>query len=208
MTDESGSFELVAKPADRAGGSEQLLDTLNIDVPISVAADDTIFFYQVLGDTQRDIFALRPDGTIDTLVQERHNERSPSVSPNGNWFAYVSDETGRDEIYVQPYPTTGQRWRVSSDGGAESRWAPDGSAIYFRSGDALMEAAVEYTSGFSSGQPRVLFRGPYTLDLFGNPGFDVAPDGRFLMVRGETAGPTTLKVVVNWFDELERSGGD
>jgi dipeptidyl aminopeptidase/acylaminoacyl peptidase len=97
-------------------------------------------------DAQRDIFALKPDGTIESLVTDRHNERSPSVSPDGKWFAYVSDETGRDEIYVQPYPITGQRWRVSIDGGAEPRWAPDGSAVYFRNGEALLDSAIRATT--------------------------------------------------------------
>jgi hypothetical protein len=119
------------------------------------------------------------------------------------WFAYVSDESGRDEIYVQPYPITGQRWRVSVDGGAEPRWAPDGSAVYFRNGDALLEAPVSLTPEFSSAPPVELFRGPFVLDGFGNPSYDVAADGkRFVMVQGEQTRPARLRVVVNWFDGL------
>ena len=202
-TDTLDTFELYAKPADRSGGAQKLTETLSVDIPISVAADDTIFFYQVNADTQRDIFTLKPDGSVETLVAERHNERSPSVSPDGRWFAYVSDETGQDEVYVQPYPTTGQRWRVSSDGGTEPRWAPDGSAIYFRNAEALLEAAVTLAPEFLPAAPVELFRGPYVLDDFGNPNFDVARDGKhFLMVRGEPTEAARLSVVVNWLASL------
>ena len=65
-----------------------------------------------------------------------------------------------------------------------------------------MEARVKLRPEFSSERAQVLFRGPYVLDSFGNPNFDVAPDGRFLMVRGEPTEPAELKVVLNWFDEL------
>jgi len=103
----------------------------------------------------------------------------------------------------QPYPTTGQRWRLSNAGGAEPRWAPDSSPIYFRNGEALLEASVSLTPDFSSSSPVELFRGPYVLDDFGNPNFDVSPDGKsFLMVQGEPAEPARLRVVVNWFDGL------
>ena len=80
-----------------------------------------------------------------------------------------------------------------------------GSAIYFRKGDALLEASVSLTPDFSVASPVGLFRGPFVLDGFGNPNFDVSPDGQhFLMVKGEPTEPARLRVVVGWFDQLSR----
>ncbi len=80
-------------------------------------------------------------------------------------MAYISDESGRAEVYVRPYPDPGGRWQVSLDGGTEPRWSPTGREIFYRSGDRMMAAAVKTQGGFEVGSRTQLFEGPY--DQFG-----------------------------------------
>jgi dipeptidyl aminopeptidase/acylaminoacyl peptidase len=120
----------------------------------------------------------------------------PALSPDGRWLAYVSDETGRQEVLVRPLAGTG-RWQVTSDGGSAPRWSPDGARLYYWHGDQFVEAAVRTAGTFEVGAVRVLFRGA---DYAQHPlwtNYDVHPDGQhFLMVRAATADRAVL--VMNW----------
>ncbi len=146
------------------------------------------------------------------FAQERFNEGWASFSPDGRWLAYMSDETGKGEIYVQPFPGPGGKWQVSSGGGNYPIWARSGRELFYANGDKLMTAAVAASPTFSSGTPQVLFEkatllmfmtlgvGPY----FAKP-YDVAPDGKaFLIVKQSVSSPTQINVVLNWFEELKR----
>ena len=130
------------------------------------------------------------------------------MAPDGQWLAYASDESGRPEIYVRPFPNVDDgRWQVSTDGGAEAAWSHNGSELYYRNGDRMMRVAVDITSTFSYGPPEVLFEGHYDTHRARN--YDVARDGRFLMVKDVTPGDRTsarqhLMIVQNWDEELER----
>lgn len=133
------------------------------------------------------------------------------ISPDGRWMAYTSDESGRVEVYVRPFPGPGERWQVSTDGGVEPIWARDGRELFFRLGDALMSAGVEPRGrALRTTVPRRLFEGRYlrVLDLSSAVAavYDVSPDGRrFVMIQGsEEAPPSQLQVVIHWFDELKR----
>jgi hypothetical protein len=89
------------------------------------------------------------------------NETAPQFSPDGRWLAYISDESGRDEIYVQPYPGPGGKWEISTEGGTEPVWNPNGQELFYRSGDKMMAVDVTTQLGFAAGKPRMLFEGPY-----------------------------------------------
>ena len=83
--------------------------------------------------TPRDLFALSPDGDTLTLVASPFNERIPKLSPDGRWLAYSSDESGRQEIYVRPFPNTGDaKWQVSTNGGYFPMWAHSGGELFYR----------------------------------------------------------------------------
>jgi len=122
-------------------------------------------------------------------------------SPDGKWVAYESDETGRSEIYVVPYPGPGGRSQVSTDGGTQPRWNRNGREMFFRSGDKMMAVDVETGAAFRAGSPKMLFTKV-------SEDYDVAPDGkRFIMLKPAAAAesaPIELHVIVNWFDELRR----
>jgi len=128
-------------------------------------------------------------------------ESEPAFSPDGRWIAYRSDESGRLEIYVTPYPGPGGRWQISTQGGTEAVWARDGRELFYRSGDKMMSVAVDAGREFRAGTPRLLFEGRY------HDTYDVAPDGqRFLMIAESERdlGETRLQVVLGWFGDLRR----
>ena len=160
----------------------------------------------------RDVYAVRPgrDTTAIPLLTDPFNEYGAALSPDGKWLAYTSDESGRDEIFVRPFPgTSGGRWQASTAGGAAARWAHSGRELFFEapSGDMMM---VPVTPGptFTPGAPQRVF--PLGSGLIGSsvvPLYDLTPDDkRFVMVRlaavNQAPGAGQLVVVENWFTEL------
>lgn len=139
------------------------------------------------------------------FLQTRFIETFPAFSPNGRWIAYTSDESGRWEIYVRPYPGPGGKWRVSTDGGEESRWSQSGQELFYRFGNRWMAVKVDSGDEFSAGKPYVLFEGPY-INIQGYS-YDVSPDGqRFLVVEGseQELAVGQVHVITNWLEELKR----
>jgi serine/threonine-protein kinase len=157
-----------------------------------------------------DILALPggSEGPPVELVATPAGEYTPALSPDGRWLAYVSNETGRLEVYVQPFlATDGARWLVSRNGGTEPLWAPGGTELFYRN-LMLDMIAVEYTADtiFTPGVQTVLFpAAQYRSNNFHRV-YDVTPDGqRFIMVRSETIDHGELIWVQNWFTELRRA---
>lgn len=132
---------------------------------------------------------------------------SAQFSPDGRSLAYISDRTGRFEVYVQSFPDAGEVRQISNDGGTEPVWAPSGRELFFRHGEKMMVVDVTAAPAFSTSRPRVLFEVRYEVSCLvpGMRFYDVSPDGqRFLMVKGDTqAAPRQLRLVVNWFEELK-----
>ena len=123
-------------------------------------------------------------------------------------MAYLSDESGRQESYVRPYPGPGRKWQISTDGGTEPVWNPNGRELFYRNGNKVMAVDIATEPVFAAGKPRLLFTGDYMRTSRGIPNYDVSRDGRrFLMVQPsaqENATPTQIIVVLNWFEELKR----
>ena len=147
----------------------------------------------------------------EPLVSTPFNEWGGALNPAGDWVAYTSDEPGRYEVFVEPYPRSGQRWQVSTDGGEEPYWADDGSVLYYRSGTRLMSAPILPGPGFRVGVPEVFVQEERWLNV-GGRSYLLSPDGaRALMIlRPEERTTDRLHVVENWFEELRRlatSGG-
>ena len=160
-----------------------------------------------------DLAAVRMNGdtTPVALVATQYNERSPSLSPDGRWLAYASDESGRDEVYVRPFPETARaKWQVSLRGGTAPLWAHSGRELFYRdpAGD-MVAAAITTQPTFAVGRQTVLFPGgAFRLDQ-SHRAYDVSPDDRrVLLVRERGGGErTTLILVDNWFQELKAKVG-
>jgi serine/threonine-protein kinase len=147
------------------------------------------------------------DATPQVFVDRAGSQENPSVSPNGAYVAYQSNESGRYQIYVQPFPTGAGQWQVSLSGGGEARWSADGNKLWFRSyGNVLMEVDVKYEAGrFTYSEPREVFKGdPIAVDL--TLGFAPLDDGnRFIATRrvpDPDGSVPSITVVQNWFAEF------
>ncbi len=123
------------------------------------------------------------------------------------WLAYDSDESGRNEIYVLPFPGPGRKWQVSTDGGTLPRWNPQGGELFYQTPDnKMMVVNVATSPTFSAGRPEVLFEGLERFFVFDSP-FGVAPDGQhFIAIQPvEPEVPSTqIHVILNWFEEVKR----
>jgi dipeptidyl aminopeptidase/acylaminoacyl peptidase len=143
------------------------------------------------------------------IAKSSFDERWGRFSPDGRWLAYVSDESGVDQIYVQAFPGPGSTVQVSTDGGREPVWSPDGKELFFTSGDRWLEAEVRTQPTFSAAPPRLLLEARYERPAGPIPNYDLSPDGqRLLTVKGSAPENATsqITVVPNWFDELRRLG--
>jgi len=228
QSNKEGPPNLFWQQADGSGGLERLGTSDFNQSPVSWSSDGQLLaFTETNPTTAQDIWVLRmsdpstssgqaPSASsgqgrkAQPFLRTRFTEGSPQFSPDGRWLAYVSDESGRREIYVQPYPGPGGKWQISADGGTEPAWNRNGRELFYRNGDKMMVVEITTQPGFVAGKPRMLFEGPYmqvpspqTINAY-----DVSPDGqRFLMVKeseqAQTA-PTQVNVVLNWFEELKR----
>jgi len=193
-----GTSAIVRRPADGSGPPETLLTSSAGLVPTSWNSRTGELAYF---DQASDIWILKPGGTPARLIASAHNERSGMFSPDGRWLAYVSDETGAYQVYVVPYPGPGRKIAVSIDGGMSPIWSADGKELFFRRGGRMMSASMTSPST-GAGTPVMLFDGPFTMDFMGHQRYDVAHDGRFLMV--EDAGDFRFIVVQAWTEEVRK----
>ena len=209
----AGRTSLSWKRADGTGSSEQFPSS---GVPSSWSRDGKIAFVDGSPVTGADIWVgdvNAADRPAQPLVQTPAIERFPIFSPDGKWLAYTSNESGREEVYVQPYPGPGPRVPVSTDGGMAPTWRGDGAELFYivlTNSDIIVMNAVPVSasaSGFSPGTPRKLFEGRY-VNSGPARGYDVAPDGRrFIMnLRVDPPPPprTDLVLVEDWLEELKR----
>ena len=209
-----GPSNIYSKAADGTGGVERVTTSDGNQTPLSWSADGQSLVIYDFSNGQGDLALVsfgaenETEGLIETQGADIHGE----VSPDGRWMAYASNESGQFEVYVRPFPDVDDgRWQISRDGGTSPVWAPDGQELFFRAaaaGSDVMVVAVETEPTFSPGNPEILFSAPYRIS---GPGrgrpWDVAADGRFLMVRESAAGQNTeatprIVMVQNWFQEL------
>ena len=141
----------------------------------------------------RDIAVLDvATGKSNVFLKTSFREGGAQFSPKGDWIAYVSDESGRAEVYVQSYPGPGGKQLVSSGGGSEPMWNRNGRELFYRSQDRMMAVPVSTADGFSIGRPQMLFERRYASTQLPQtaPYYDVTSDGqRFLMVKEAETSP-------------------
>jgi dipeptidyl aminopeptidase/acylaminoacyl peptidase len=141
-------------------------------------------------------------GTARAVANSSYKENQARFSRDGRWLAYVSDESGRDEVYVQPVDGNGARLQVSVDGGSSPLWSPNGNDLYYvEKASQLARVSIDLrASPPDIGRPQKILEGRYVWDRYGN--YDITPDGQgFVFIRrtDDSDPPATLRVLINWF---------
>jgi len=205
-----GLGTLYWQASDGSSVAERIITSDYQRAPTSFSPDGQLLaFMEQTPETGLDLWVLNlADRKAQPFLKTPYEETASRFSPDGKWIAYSSDESGRREIYVQPYPGPGGKRQISTDGGQEPVWNPAGGELFYRGGKKIMAVDIDTESGFSTGTPRLLFEGPYLPTSASFPFYDVSPDGqRFLMlkpVESEASAPTQIHVVLNWFEELKQ----
>jgi serine/threonine protein kinase len=207
-----GFRNVWVKAVDGTGDEQQLTRGENVQTPLSWSPDGNhLLYYDANPDAGFDLWVVSiADGKARPLVTSALTQSEAQWSPDGRWIAYSSDESGREEVYVVPFPVTGQRWRASTDGGSEPLWSHDGRELFYRGGRTVWAVDVGTSPAFSVGTPRALFADTFTPSPNGSTGYSVSKDGkRFLFAQPVQPDPpiTQIQMVVNWFTELRRAAG-
>jgi eukaryotic-like serine/threonine-protein kinase len=216
-SDRFGVTNMFRQASDGSGEPERLLPSDRLQMAVCFPSAERLLFSASVPGQHRDIHALFLDGTrrAEPLIHGPANELTADVSPDGQWIAYDSDESGQFEVYVRSYPDPygGGRWQISDGGGRQPLWSYDGTELYYRDYyGAMMAASVTLDPTFTPGPVVTLFenRGYTGAGAQGSGRtYDLAPDGsRFLMIKMpeslDDEPPASLVVVLNWFEELNR----
>jgi serine/threonine-protein kinase len=210
-TDRKGqNTTLWSQPADGSGAAQELVAAPGKDVWEGMLTPDSRTVVYRTGSTGlADIWyrRLSADTAEHGIATTPFNEFGPRVSPDGRWVAYQSNESGSNEVVVRPFPGPGAQFPVSVGGGTTPIWSRDGRRIFYANGNKLLAATVGTSPTFSVTARDVLFEGNYNLaGAGGHANFDVAPDGKsLLMLRPIIAGGEQIVVIPNWAAELRAS---
>ena len=222
-SDRAGRSNLYVQSADGTGPVERLTEEDTTQWATAIAPDGRIVGTEFGSVTSFDLFAVpfasraaRPDGSTpvvartESLLREPLAQSNADVSPNGRYIVYQSNESGRFEVYVRPFPNLrGGKWQISTDGGTRPVWGRNGRELFFADGSqAVMAVPVETSGPFSWGNAAKLFGGvPFTVGVVFR-GFDVSENGRrFLMLKEQSEAsaktpPPRIVVALNWIEEL------
>ena len=207
-------FEGVSTVTVDGSGEEKRI-TPNIGTPAlpsSWSPDGKRIAYMRLS-LDPDIFIIAAEGGQSPepfLANEGTEEANPMFSPDGRWIAYDSNESGRGEVYVRAYPGPGGKWQISNGGGQDPLWSPDGKALYYLNLAPTREVyrvPVETQPTFRAGRPEKIYEGEMVRPSAWVSNWDVSPDGRkfvFVRVSEDQPRPKTVRVVLNWFEQLRR----
>jgi eukaryotic-like serine/threonine-protein kinase len=213
MAESNRTFAIKWKSADGSGPEETLIGSQNYaQVPVSWSPDGKFLAYTSVGGpvfSGERIWILPLEGKheLQEFAKTGFREGAARFSPDGHWMAYTSDESGRSEVYVQPFPGPGGKWQISVEGGNWPVWARSGRELFYLNGSKIMSVGVTTQPSFATSTPRLLTDVPMQTSNFyaGNGEFDVSPDGQhFLFIKArENALPTEMRVVLNWDEGLK-----
>ena len=212
QTRRQGNVDIFSRAADGTGEPASLAGTEAGERPYDWSADGKYLLYTVEGPQGSDLWYLdqKEDGSgfePAPFLQTASNLRAPKFSPDGRFVAYTSDESGRYEINVQPFPEGRGKWQASIDGGMQPRWRRDGKELFYVQGDTLMAVEVTSAPNFSPGEVRPLFNDANLVPANANQVmYDVAAEGqRFVLtaaVESEQSNTPSIHVVQNWYEEF------
>ncbi len=210
-TRETNTPNLFWKLSNGSGPAERLTTSDNAQFASCISPDGKIVvFHERRDQTGGDIWTmpLEGDGMPELYLQTPFDEASAVLSPDGRWLCYTSDESGMEQVYVRPFPDTGGKWLVSTDGGNHPLWGPAGDELFYEQAGTIMVTKVT-TEGptFRVDRPKALFDDPFVFAPFFRP-YDVSDDGLTFVLITENSDRdvdrTQITFVFNWFEELKQ----
>ena len=216
----TGAFDLYSKSANGTG-PEQLLIKMGTPAgwPEDWSQDGRLLLYQIPGaKTGQDLW-IAPQPSEGTggdrkpfpYLQTEFDEKHGRFSPDAHWVAYTSNESGRDEVYVQSLPLSGAKFQISAGGGTEPQWRKDGAELFYIAEDGTLTAVPVKLAGSTSeplqvGQPKRLFPVPVLDTFIVQRSYEVSKDGQRFLMRALAGGATAppLTVVLNWQTQLKK----
>jgi len=205
-TTRSATFNLMLRPLDMSQPEQVLLEREYNLRTADWTSDGTLVFRVQIPDKGMDLMHWSDqadESTIETLLDGESDEISPAVSPDGRWLAYVSNQSGRDEVYVTAFPRPGGVVQVSVAGGSNPAWSPDGSELFYFQRDEFIAVSITTVPMFRVAGRRTLFEGSFRQYRWQRQ-YDVHPDGEhFVMILDPPGGH--LEVILNWFEDLKNS---
>ena len=208
FTGQRGRRHLFRVRADGSEPPESLWESVHHMHVSDWSPDGRWIVFDVDLGPQFDVWLLDMEGASEArpLLESRFTEYGERVSPDGNYLAYVSDESGREEVYVQRFPALGDKRLISNEGGAQPVWSRDGRRLFYRSPTHVMAVEVKLGPPFDVSAPETIIADTFS----GNPGgahtfYDVMSDGKLVMLDdGGVQERFYVNVVVNWAEELKR----
>jgi serine/threonine-protein kinase len=204
----NGAWNLFWTPADGKGEIEQLTRLQDWCFPSSFAPDGSVIAFDRNRSGARDLdielLPLAGDRTPRPFLATPSDERAAAFSPTGRWIAYQSDETGRNEVYVRPYPGPGAKRTISTDGGLNPVWTSDRELLYLKGSRKVMAVDVRIAPDFRAQTPRLLFEAPFEPE---DSLFDAVPGNQRIIAVQEPESatpPRQLVVIPDWLAEMER----
>jgi Tol biopolymer transport system component len=210
QSSKGGPMNLFRMPADLSGPEQQLTKGDNDANPGSWSPDGKELVFDVQDAINASDIWVMPANDFSKArpwLRTTASEARARFSPNGRWLAYVSNETGRFEVYVRPFAGPGGKQQISTEGGLEPLWAPTGKELFYRSGRKMMVVEVTTDSSFTKNAPRLLFEGQFVGPNIPIGRSAISPDGeRFLMLEPvDSSQPANqMNIVLNWSEELKK----
>jgi eukaryotic-like serine/threonine-protein kinase len=207
---ENSEESLCTASADGSGKTQPIL-TVASSYGFSVSPDQKSILFAKRSEAGtfeiwRAVF--QKDARPEPFLATQFNELAPQISPDGRYVAYQSDESGRYEVYVRPYPAGDGRWMISTNGGTTPKWSARGDELFYLQNDTLMAVSIQTHPSFRLNVPHALFSGKAvnsSMVVFNSPLYDVAPDGkRFAVIRDGRVGPRSIVAEQDWLAKAEK----
>lgn len=201
---------IIIKEADGTGAAEEIPMDRRSYVNCWSRDGSTLLLSMAVPGSGWNLYTLplHGDRRIHPLQTTKDDELQATLSPDGRWFSYVDRSSGTGRVFVRPFPNGDGKWQVSSGEGREAHWSPDGRTLYYADAQAITAVPIENSRSFVMGQPHVVLSDFTWMSLESATTFDVAPDGKHILITRAKEGddtPRQINVVLNWFEELRKN---
>ncbi|MFA6455952.1 MAG: protein kinase [Bacteroidota bacterium] len=204
-----GITGIYLKPSDGSGEERQIFDGKDVRVYLNHWTRDGKYLLvdYLTKNSQSDLLVIpfTGDKTPWKYLETKRDEYESTISPNGKWIAYLTDETGSYQIFVRSFPNKEGKWQISNDVAEEPRWSPDGKYLYYRKSSQVMAVPVTTATTFSAGAPTVLIKNFPAQNVDSGISYDITSDGKYFITTQPAKGVSykNISVVINWTEEVK-----